>query len=94
MLIAKDIQKLGVDLRQLMKGQLRTACEVRDWYDRAQEVYSYISANPELSNVVPEIIWHYLSDADIRFKDREYARVHLDIMETVVRDLERGRLPL
>ena len=28
-----------------------------------------------LCNRVPEIVWHFLSDADIRFRDVEYARV-------------------
>jgi transcriptional regulator len=26
---------------------------------------------------VPETIWHFLSDADVRFKDPEYARLQL-----------------
>src|SRR3954464_10093137 len=33
---------------------------------------------------VPEAVWHFLSDADIRFKDAEYARVQLAQMSEVL----------
>ena len=33
-----------------------------------------IAEDPALAGPVPEIVWHFLSDVDIRFKDIDYAR--------------------
>ena len=33
-----------------------------------------IAKDPALAGPVPEIVWHFLSDVDIRFKDIDYAR--------------------
>ena len=30
---------------------------------------------------VPHEVWHYLSDADIRVRDREYAKVQLEVIK-------------
>jgi acyl-CoA reductase-like NAD-dependent aldehyde dehydrogenase len=35
---------------------------------------------------VPEHVWHFLSDADIRFKDPEYAQVQLVSLREVLKD--------
>jgi hypothetical protein len=32
-----------------------------------------ISEDPALAGPVPEIVWHFLSDVDVRFKDPKYA---------------------
>lgn len=30
---------------------------------------------------VPHEVWHYLSDADIRVRDREYAKIQLEVIK-------------
>jgi hypothetical protein len=36
------------------------------------------------SNDVPHEVWHYLSDADIRVRDREYANVQLERIKALL----------
>jgi hypothetical protein len=35
---------------------------------------------------VPEHVWHFLSDADIRFKEPKYAQVQLVLLHEVLKD--------
>ena len=43
----------------------------------------------ELANVVPETVWHFLSDADIRFKDSRYAIAQLSALASTLARWER-----
>jgi hypothetical protein len=40
---------------------------------------------------VPETVWHFLSDADIRFKESQYRVIQLRELEEILRTWESGR---
>ena len=42
------------------------------------ELSRYLATPNAASLHVPEIVWHFLSDPDIRFKDPRYAEAQLD----------------
>jgi hypothetical protein len=55
------------------------------------ELKLHISSSPSLSNNTPEIVWHFLSDADIRFKDHRYATVQVaDFLSALAQWERRG----
>jgi len=41
---------------------------------------------------LPEAVWHYLIDADIRLKDPRYARMQNEAMWGVLDEMKRGVL--
>lgn len=43
--------------------------QLRDWELEAISLMKRIGMHPALSDRTPEIVWHYLIDADIRMKD-------------------------
>jgi hypothetical protein len=43
-----------------------------------------------LCNETPEIVWHFLADADIRFRDAEYKRSQCQDLIECVRTWETG----
>ena len=37
----------------------------------------HIQSTPSLGHEIPESVWHFLSDPDVRFKDPRYAEMQL-----------------
>jgi hypothetical protein len=75
------------DLQRLDALPLSTAADVEAWYRAARDVVERLRANPEME--VPELVWHYLSDADIRSRDDEYAQAQRERLRVVMRELEK-----
>ena len=86
---ADELVALGHRLRCLMNRPVTTRADLPAWYAEAQSIIESLS--PEAP--APEVFWHWLSDADIRLRDPEYAKMQNEQMERLVADLERGRLP-
>jgi hypothetical protein len=42
---------------------------------------------------IPELVWHFVADADVRFKDPAYAEMQLAQLSEVLKDWERGPPP-
>ncbi len=63
-----------------MQAEPTERAQLHSWYERAHLVSEHIQTNPELCSVVPELVWHYLSDADIRLKDKRYAKVQREAL--------------
>lgn len=49
--------------------------ELRDLPQRCSALSRHLGAHGELANQIPELVWHFLADADIRFKDPVYAQM-------------------
>lgn len=49
----------------------------------------HIQHSPALVDKVPEEVWHFLSDPDIRFKDPRYAAIQLEGLRSVLEKWER-----
>ncbi len=79
-----DVHELAAALRRLAAMPLATVEERKAWERAAYEVRCAFPA--ELAARLPEVIWHFLMDADLRWKDHEYAEVQLgQLREALVR---------
>lgn len=69
-----SVTDLVAHLRVIAARDPRTKEELRA-VERESMSLAFHTQRSSLCNEVPEIVWHFLSDADIRFKDVDYARV-------------------
>ena len=70
-------QELIPLLRRLADRAPASRDELRTLQGEFAELAAHISVTPSLANSTPEAVWHFLSDADIRFKDPAYAKAQL-----------------
>lgn len=54
----------------------------------------FLANSRRAPTVVPHFVWHFLSDADIRFREPDYARQQLAQLMEIVVVLERGQVPV
>lgn len=87
-------EELGRDLSVLADITVASKSDLGAWYQRAKAVQERLScSDPEVLGSVPEFVWHYLSDADIRFKDSEYAALQERMVKSLISYLKRGVMP-
>ncbi len=58
------------DLLQELQAMLKRADVPA--FEEAFEFQRRLQASPDLANTLPEIVWHWLTDTDIRSRDGEY----------------------
>jgi len=63
------------------------------WYDMAKEIQHWIAKSEVFSSRTPHFLWHYLSDADLRFKDKNYAAMQNARIKILLDYLSRGVIP-
>jgi hypothetical protein len=83
-----NIPQLISDLRELMAFPVEDKISLQEWYELSTSISNNIRSNPDLSNLCPEIVWHYLSDGDIRFKDSEYGQTQTKSLLAAIERLE------
>lgn len=83
-----QIKRLAAELTQLVEFVPVTKAELDLWYDQAQRLHE-----SDLLLGVPHFLWHYLSDADIRMKDEEYAEMQNRRVIDLLAYLNRGIMP-
>lgn len=81
--------EFGQRLRALADRPVASKADLDGWYAAAQQLQ--VGLPPGLN--LPEIFWHYLSDADIRLRDHQYARMQDAQVRQLIADLEAGRVP-
>jgi hypothetical protein len=67
-----SLQDLMRDMNELESTEVLSETDLRLWQNRASMVLVKIGNGLCDSNEIPEIIFHYLNDADVRFKDERY----------------------
>ena len=82
---------LASGLEHLRSIQVPSQGDLARWYEAARLVGSQITTN--LASEVPSTLWHYLFDADIRFKSKEYAERQDREIRLLIRYLKRGEMP-
>jgi hypothetical protein len=75
-----SITQLIANLRALAERQVATSAERDAAIADCSALNAEISLDPELANIVPETVWHFLSSADVRFKDSSYAITQLSAL--------------
>lgn len=84
------------ELRELLSGLLgqdSSGDRLRDWYVGARQVQDALISVGGLGPFVPELVWHYLADADIRAKDPEYREQQEAFIRAFVVLLEKDEIP-
>jgi hypothetical protein len=87
-----DLHALALALEALCRTEPLDRADLPSWYERAHSLGETIRADAGLCGAVPEHVWHYLSDADIRLKDKDYAKVQREGMIEIIAELKSGRL--
>lgn len=62
-------QELEQIFNRLLDAKVKNQADLKDWYRLA---HSFEIQCQQLDIELPELVHHYLSDADIRFKDPSY----------------------
>lgn len=57
-------------VRDLARQPVRTPEELARWQAAAAQLR--MAVTPVVADQVPHLVWHYLDDADIRFRDDQY----------------------
>lgn len=87
------IAELASALEDLRTFKPASKDDVSRWYELARKLEARLVMKGGLSSEVPSILWNYLADADIRFKDTEYANLQDRQMRLLVQCLKRGDMP-
>jgi hypothetical protein len=75
-------------LRALAARPLTNRKELAAWRLEADRLE--VSFTPEQSDAVPDFVWHYLADADIRLRNAGYRADQERRLERVFRELGSG----
>ena len=87
---SKTIKDLGVLLLSLIASEPHNRKELREWVKRSREALVFTSRLAASGIGVPELIYHYLSDADIRLKDPRYAGLQMPRIKKIALLLSEG----
>jgi hypothetical protein len=83
-----NVAELIAHLRVIAAREPRTKEELRA-LERECVSLAFHTQRSSLSSGVPEVVWHFLSDADIRFKDPEYAQVQTASLVSALAKMEQ-----
>lgn len=89
----RHIEELSAQLSALLDKDTSTKEGLREWYVKARHVQDSLTSAGGLGPLVPEMIWHYLADADIRSRDSVYRTQQEAFIRAFVRLLETGEIP-
>ena len=73
-------------LQRLAQWEIRDERDLMLWYEAAKEVNGWL--RPPRSVSVPRELWRWLSDADLRFADPEYAKLQERFIRGYIRELD------
>lgn len=89
---SSQLREIAVELSRLLATSPTDKELLPAWYQASRAFVEKL--NTELGDVnLPEEVWHFLSDADIRAKDPEFRAVQIQAITEVIRELERGVMP-
>lgn len=77
-------------LEALLESESRGNVDLNELYKVAREIGRKVRSEPSLSDLVPETVWHYLSDVDIRMREPEYRAMQRDDLIRAIESLKRG----
>lgn len=73
--------ELADDLRQLRMTEPQDKASLGKWNKEASRVREQIESAPEVILGLPDFIWHYLADADVRLDMPRYAEAQYELLE-------------
>jgi hypothetical protein len=90
---ATELADIAGQLRKLVAQPAVSRAEVEAWCDQAEQFRAYVrERHPEVE--LPHVVYHYLSDADIRARDPEYRTDQDRRIANVISHFDRGLIPV
>lgn len=80
--------KLKNLLENLVSRPIKTKGDLSAWYKSAYEIETFAE---EFGIELPEVIWHYLSDADIRLKDPDYGTHQTESVHIFIQEISESK---
>lgn len=80
-------------LAALVKIGPRSVEDLDVWYKAAHAAEDQLVQPGGGAENVPHFLWHYLSDGDIRVRDREYSEMQERRILKMIDSLRAGRMP-
>lgn len=80
-------------LERLRSTPPRSRDDLQSWYAAARDLEANLVSTSGLGAEVPEFLWHYLADADIRLKDASYGESQDQKLELLIQYLKRSEMP-
>jgi hypothetical protein len=77
-------------LKELASRRIDGLDDLLVWNEDAGAIAERIKANPDVCDMIPEVIWHYLHDSDIRARDVQYAIRQESEFQAALSRLGRG----
>lgn len=88
-----QLREIASELRRLQRSSADTTGELARWHEEGRRFTRRLSS--DFAGVdLPEAVWHYLHDADLRAKDPRYRQMQDQALDEVIADLERGVVPI
>lgn len=85
-MVGEDRRELAYVLRRLAAWEIHGETDLALWYDVARAVNDWLAAPRSVS--VPLELWRWLTDADLRFADPDYAEQQARFIQAYIRTLE------
>lgn len=79
-------------LRRLYDFAPTDAESLGRWYEEAGELVTFLRNSPLVADQIPIRIWQFLSDADIRMKDKDFAVSQNRIVRVFLEGLAEGTI--
>ncbi len=71
---------------------LNSKNEMIDCCAQADKIHHQLETEyKELTDTLPHFVWHYLSDADIRFKDKGYKQKQDVEIASIIQEIEQRK---
>jgi hypothetical protein len=81
-------EELIATLRTMVRRPITSKDDLKAMESDSWELWQRIKDSP-VANETPHAVWHFLSDADIRFKDPRYIPVQTEELLTSLREWEK-----
>lgn len=88
----EDLKDIAGRLRRLQQTSPTNRDGLAAWDADGRAFLKWLDAQPAAVDL-PEQVWHYLHDADIRIKDPERRAEQDEMLNDIISSLERGIVP-
>lgn len=89
----KDYSGLVKALEDIESSNIESDKEIGDWYLKVRDFERELLIGEGYSEIVPHFLWHYLADADIRRKSKEYNAMQGRRIRLLLSYLRAGAMP-
>jgi hypothetical protein len=85
----RNQSELACALRKLAAAKPADRQALAELEQRCISLTRYLGGSAPVQLSVPELVWHFLADPDIRFKDSRYAEAQLAELDALLEGWDR-----